>query len=114
MFLKSQRTMRARAKWGKSGDTAPLWLRMGSPVWTRGRTRAPGVAARVAAAVAGTAAGSRCLRRTRRFRPRGTSSPRATTTASVKMRKEGHRETNETISQLRAKCHQSCFNLVFT
>jgi len=78
--------MRARAKWGKSDDTAPLWLRTGLLVWTRERRRAPEVAARVAAAVAGTAAGNRCLRRTRRFRHRGTSSPRATTTASVENR----------------------------
>lgn len=48
------------------------------------RRRAPEVAARVAAAAAGTAAGSRNLRRTRHFRPRGTSSSRATTVASAK------------------------------
>jgi len=46
--------------------------------------QAPGAAARVAVVAAGTAAGNRNLRRTRHFRPRGTSSSRATTVASVK------------------------------
>lgn len=57
---------------------------MESPVWMMERRRAPEAAARVAAAVAGTVAGSRNLRRTRHFRPRGTSSSRATTVASAK------------------------------
>lgn len=48
------------------------------------RRRAPEAAARVVAAVAGIAAGSRNLRRTRHSRPRGTSSSRTTTVASVK------------------------------
>jgi len=48
------------------------------------RRRAPEAAARVVVAVAaGTAAGNRNLRRTRHFRPRGTSSSRPTTVASA-------------------------------
>lgn len=47
------------------------------------RRQALGAAARVAAAAAGTAAGNRNLRRTRHFRPRGTSSSRAIAVAYI-------------------------------
>lgn len=75
--------MQARAKLGRN-DTAPPWLRTGSPASTRERRPASGVADRAVAAVAAGTAGNRNLRRTRYFRPRGTSSlpPRATTAAS--------------------------------
>lgn len=54
------------------------------------RRRAPEAAGRVAVAavaVVETAVGSRNSRRNRCFRPRGTSSPRANTTASVRQKK---------------------------
>lgn len=64
--------MQARAKWGRS-DIAPPWT--GSPASTKGRRRAPEVVGRAVAAVAAETVGNRNLRRTRYFRPRGTSSP---------------------------------------
>lgn len=48
-----------------------------------GRRQALEAAVRAVAAAVGTVAGNRNLRRTRHFRPRGTSSSRATTVASV-------------------------------